>query len=70
LAEYSAIFVERDIDFSVLPDLSDTDLQSLGLSLGHQRRLQRAIAERDKRSNEPSRRQAKRMRREKPNGAS
>jgi predicted ATPase/class 3 adenylate cyclase len=45
LSQYFRAFVDADVDFSVLPDLSDSDLQSLGLSLGHRRRLQRAIAE-------------------------
>jgi class 3 adenylate cyclase/tetratricopeptide (TPR) repeat protein len=44
LGQYAATFVENDIDLAVLPDLSDADLQSLGLSLGHRRRLQRAAA--------------------------
>jgi class 3 adenylate cyclase len=45
LGQYAATFVESDIDLAVLPDLNDADLQSLGLSLGHRRRLQRAVAE-------------------------
>jgi class 3 adenylate cyclase/tetratricopeptide (TPR) repeat protein len=45
LGQYAATFLENDIDLAVLPELSDADLQSLGLSLGHRRRLQRAVAE-------------------------
>ena len=44
LGQYAATFVDNDIDLAVLPELSDADLQSLGLSLGHRRRLQRAVA--------------------------
>jgi class 3 adenylate cyclase/predicted ATPase len=45
LSEYSARFSENDIDFSVLPDLTDQDLKDLGLSLGHRRKLLRAISD-------------------------
>jgi class 3 adenylate cyclase len=38
-------FAANDIDLDVLPELSDEDLKELGLSLGHRRRLLRAIAE-------------------------
>jgi class 3 adenylate cyclase len=41
LAQHAEIFAAND----VLPDLSDEDLKELGLSLGHRRRLLRAIAE-------------------------
>jgi class 3 adenylate cyclase/tetratricopeptide (TPR) repeat protein len=45
LEQLSETFAASDIDFNVLPDLSDEDLKELGLSLGHRRRLLRAIAE-------------------------
>src|SRR5438128_5524771 len=35
----------NDIDLDLLPELSDEDLKELGLSLGHRRRLLRAIGE-------------------------
>src|SRR5262249_4628085 len=39
-------FAENDISFVVLPDLSDQDLEKIGVaSLGHRRLLLRAIAE-------------------------
>ena len=44
LGRYAAVFSENDIDFDVLPDLSDADLAALGISLGHRRKLLRAIA--------------------------
>jgi class 3 adenylate cyclase/tetratricopeptide (TPR) repeat protein len=46
LAQYAEIFVANDIDLDLLDTLSDEDLKELGLSLGHRRRLLRAIAER------------------------
>jgi class 3 adenylate cyclase/tetratricopeptide (TPR) repeat protein len=45
LSEYRQRFTENDIDLSVLPDLTDEDLKELGVSLGHRRKLLRAIAE-------------------------
>jgi class 3 adenylate cyclase/predicted ATPase len=44
LSEYTQRFAENDIDFTILPDLTDQDLKELGVSLGHRRRLLRAIA--------------------------
>ena len=45
MSEYADRFAENDIDLSVLPDLTDQDLRELGLSMGHRRRLLRAISE-------------------------
>src|SRR6516225_3509044 len=45
VSEYAERFVESDIDTSVLRDLTDQDLKELGVSLGHQRKMLRAIAE-------------------------
>jgi class 3 adenylate cyclase len=45
LGQYEADFRENKIDFDVLADLSDGDLQELGAPLGDRRRLLRAIAE-------------------------
>ena len=44
MSEYVQCFVENRIDFSVLPDLTDQDLQTLGVLLGDRRRMLRAIA--------------------------
>jgi hypothetical protein len=44
LEQYEAAFRENAIDLSVLPDLSDQDLEKLGVLLGHRRKLLRAIA--------------------------
>ena len=45
MSEYAGRFVESDIDTSVLRDLTDQDLKDLGVSLGHRRKMLRAIAE-------------------------
>jgi class 3 adenylate cyclase len=65
LEQYAETFAANDIDFDVLPELSDQDLKELGLSLGHRRRLQRALAERANKTvidsaSEPPRRDAER----------
>jgi class 3 adenylate cyclase len=44
LEQYEATFRENAIDVSVLPDLTDQDLEKLGILLGHRRKLLRAIA--------------------------
>src|SRR5215472_1218097 len=45
MSEYAECFAENDIDTSVLRDLTDQDLKELGVSLGHRRKMLRAIAE-------------------------
>ena len=44
MSEYAKRFAENAIDFTVLPDLTDQDLEKLGILLGHRRKLLRAIA--------------------------
>ena len=44
LEQYEAVFRENAIDVSVLPDLTDQDLEKLGVLLGHRRKLLRTIA--------------------------
>jgi class 3 adenylate cyclase len=44
MSEYAQRFVENRIDFSVLPDLTDHDLEKLGVVLGDRRKMLRAIA--------------------------
>jgi hypothetical protein len=44
LGQYAQVFDENGIDFSVLPDLTDQDLEKLGVLLGHRRKLLRSIA--------------------------
>src|ERR1700686_703775 len=45
MAEYAERFAENRIDFSVLPDLTDRDLEKLGVLLGDRRKMLRAIRE-------------------------
>ncbi len=42
---YTQLFHEHDIDLEVVPSLSEPDLASLGISLGHRKKLLNAIAE-------------------------
>jgi class 3 adenylate cyclase/predicted ATPase len=43
LDQYAQTFADNNIEFSVLPDLTENDLKKLGVSLGHRKRLLRAI---------------------------
>ena len=43
MSEYAQRFAENRIDLSVLPDLTDQDLEKLGVVLGDRRRMLRAI---------------------------
>ena len=46
LGQYAQRFAENDITFVILPDLTDQDLEKIGVaSLGHRRQLLRAITE-------------------------
>jgi class 3 adenylate cyclase len=46
LGQYAQCFAENEIDFSILGDLTDQDLEKIGVApLGHRRKLLRAIAE-------------------------
>ena len=44
LAQYEALFRENDIDAEVLSDLTDGDFEKIGVSLGHRKRLLKAVA--------------------------
>src|SRR6266487_1259963 len=43
LGQYVQTFAENNIEYSVLPDLTENDLEKLGVSLGHRKKLLRAI---------------------------
>ena len=46
MSEYAERFAENDIDFTIIGDLTDQDLEKIGVaSLGHRRKLLRAIAD-------------------------
>ena len=45
LGEYAHRFAEHCIDASVLRDLTDQDLEKIGIPLGHRKKMLRAIAE-------------------------
>ena len=45
LAQYGDRFEADDIDLDVVPSLSESDLEKLGVSMGHRKRLLKAIAE-------------------------
>src|SRR5262245_14389586 len=44
LGQYATVFAENAIDLDVLPDVTETDLEKLGVALGHRKRILRAIA--------------------------
>ena len=44
LGGYKALFAENRVDADVLPDLTDADLEKLGIPLGDRKRLLKAIA--------------------------
>ena len=43
LGQYAQRFAENNIDYSVLPDLTEDDLEKVGVLLGHRKKLLRAI---------------------------
>jgi predicted ATPase/class 3 adenylate cyclase len=43
LAQYAELFASHDIDWEILPDLTERDLEKLGVSLGHRKKLVKAI---------------------------
>jgi hypothetical protein len=45
MSEYAERFAENGIDISVLRDLTDQDLNDIGVLLGHRRKILRAIGE-------------------------
>ena len=45
MSEYAERFAENDIDIEVLGDLTDADFDRLGVSIGHRRKMMRAIKE-------------------------
>jgi SAM domain (Sterile alpha motif) len=44
LGQHEALFRENEIDAEVLPELTEADLEKLGVPMGHRKRLLKAIA--------------------------
>jgi hypothetical protein len=44
LGQYEALFRASEIDADILPELTDVDLEKLGVPFGHRKRLLRAIS--------------------------
>jgi class 3 adenylate cyclase len=44
LVQYASVFAENGIDEEVLLELTDADLEKLGVALGHRKKLLKAIA--------------------------
>ena len=45
LEQYTATFIDNAIDVAILPDLTEADLEKLGVVLGHRKRMLKALAE-------------------------
>jgi class 3 adenylate cyclase len=45
LGQYTNTFTENGVDLDVLSDLSESDLEKLGVALGHRKRILRAISD-------------------------
>ena len=44
LEQYETLFRENDLDVEVVSDLTGGDLEKIGVSLGHRKRLLKAVA--------------------------
>jgi class 3 adenylate cyclase/predicted ATPase len=44
LGQYASVFTENAIDLEILPELTEADLESLGVLLGHRKKILKAIA--------------------------
>ena len=44
LAQYATVFAKNAIDLEILPEVTEADLEKLGVALGHRKRILRAIA--------------------------
>jgi SAM domain (Sterile alpha motif) len=43
LAQYASVFAENAVDLDILPDVTEADLERLGVALGDRKRMLRAI---------------------------
>jgi class 3 adenylate cyclase/tetratricopeptide (TPR) repeat protein len=44
LEQYASVLADNAVDFDILPELTESDLEKLGLALGHRRKLLKALA--------------------------
>ena len=44
LEPLAGLLADNDVDLDILPDLTEQDFEKLGISLGHRRKLLKAIA--------------------------
>ena len=44
LGQYASVFIENDVDEEVLSELTDSDLEKLGVTLGHRKKILKAVA--------------------------
>ncbi len=44
LAQYATVFADNAIDLDILPEVTEADLEKLGIALGHRKRILRGIA--------------------------
>src|SRR5208282_5080183 len=44
LEALAGVLADNDVDLDILPDLTEPDFEKLGISLGHRRKLLKAIA--------------------------
>jgi len=45
LAQYADLFAKNDVDWEALPELNEHDLEKLGVSMGHRKKLIKAISQ-------------------------
>jgi len=45
LGQYEAVFQQNEVEADVLPDLTEADLEKIGLPLGPRKRILKAIAQ-------------------------
>ena len=71
LERYEQAFRASDVDADILPELSEADLEKLGVSLGHRKKLLKAIADlrRGRRDRQHHRCRASRSRRDRGRAA-
>ncbi len=44
LGKYADVFVEHEVDLEVLPELTEPDLEKIGIPLGPRKKLLKAVA--------------------------